>query len=107
MIYEPENKEFEGSVVLEDISKFNRLKYISDCNFRIGKNGEVEAGMSNIESMLKMFSIAEKHVKKVNLKHKSGKAFKTWKQVIDSPLCDAFIDDLAMKFIAGSSMGGA
>ena len=107
MKYEPSNKDFTGSIELEDISKFNRLKYISECNFQIGKDGEVEAGMANIDSMLKMFSIAEKHVKKVDLKHKTGKAFKTWKQVVESPLCDAFIDDLAMKFIAGTSMGEA
>ena len=62
-------KPYKGEVVIEVVRYKDRLRYIKECNFKIDSTGNVEIGGDQIESFIKMIELAEKHVKKVDVKH--------------------------------------
>lgn len=101
---------FEGSVTLALPNYIQRMGYIKQCNFKTEKdakgNVEVVAGMENIDSIIEMAKIAEKHVKKVDLKNlETGDVYSEWAELLDDPDCDGVIQDVSGVVINGRSLG--
>ena len=60
------NKVFEGEVTISLPKYKERLQMLKEVNFKY-VNGQVESGLDQIDSMVKVVEIAEKHIVSVNL----------------------------------------
>jgi len=103
LVYKPKDENFEGSLEIEVPSMRQRMKIFRDCRFKQNDDGEI-SGLENIEAMEKMYEIAEKFVKKVNIKHSSGSSFKSFKAMSEDSDCDDICQNI-IKFVLEGSLG--
>ncbi len=101
---------FSGSLKVEVPNFMKRMEYVKQCNFKtVDKGGgqmEIAAGMDNIDSIIQMAKIAEKHVKSVSLKHiESGEEYKSWGDLLEDPACDSMISEISGYIMNGVSAG--
>ncbi len=60
---------FEGFVEIDLPKYIQRLKYLKDANFKINEKGEVANSAGGLDTTIFAVELAEKHIKKVELKH--------------------------------------
>lgn len=97
-------KDFEGKVVVTLPLFAQKLKYIKECNFKTNKKGEVEVGLEQLDSLIKMIEIAEKHIKSVEMKCGDIVA-KSWEDLNSNPEFEPIIPEIATLVINGGQMG--
>ena len=99
---------FEGSVEIEIPKYTQRLKYIRDCNFVTGTDGEISAGMDNVDSIISMIESARPHVKNVKVKNvETGDEASSFEELEDNPAFDALLPVLAPLVLNGGKVGNA
>ena len=103
LVYKPKEDDFEGSIEIVVPSMRQRMKIFRECRFKQNAEGEI-SGMDNLEAMEKMYEIAEDFVKKVNIKHKSGSSFKSFKAMSEDSDCDDICQNI-IKFVLEGSLG--
>ena len=66
--YKPK-KHFEGMITIKVPQYKERIKLLKECNFKLGKEGDLESGEGQFDSIEKMIEVTEKHIEKVALVH--------------------------------------
>lgn len=99
--YTPKHEDFKGEIEISLPSARQRLRYVKECNFTFGNDGEVNVS-SNIDALEKMYVIAEKHISKVDLKHRSGASFDNFNTMSEDSLCDEICEKIIGIVLQGS-----
>lgn len=106
LVKETIKTEFEGKVSIEVPKYVQRMKYLKECNFKIGEGSQVQMGMESMDSIVKMIELAPKHVKNVSLSHmKSGDKFKKWEDLEEDYRCDQILNQIASVIVNGPQLG--
>jgi hypothetical protein len=104
--HQVETEGFEGHVVFNIPKYTERLKYIKQCGFKTGDDGQIVVSLEDTDSLVAMVEIAEKHVVEVNLTHKAtGKVFQSMEALQYDNVCDALLSELSGKVLSGFSLG--
>ena len=98
-------KPFTGEVKIELPKYTQRLKYIKECNFRINADGEIDEGIDQVDSLIKMIEVAGQHIKSVKVKHESGIEVKSYEEMEDFTEFDSLVSELASFVLNGGQVG--
>ena len=98
--YKPKDELFKGEVEIHLPSARQRLRYLKECSFKANDEGAIST-LENVDAMEAMFTVAEKHVKKVTLKHTEGGAYKTFKQMSEDAYCDDICQEIIQVVLEG------
>lgn len=97
---------YEGSATIELPTYRERLKYVKECNFKIGEDSNIDASHDQVDSLIKMIDIGYKHIKKVNVKHiESGNTVKSLEEMENYKEFDALIPEICTLVLNGGQLG--
>lgn len=95
---------YEGSVRIAAPSYPQRLKYLKELNLKTQDGQVVSSLADNVDALLKMLDLAEKHVVHVAIVHKeSAKAYKTWPELLED--ADDVCNEVAQLAVMGPKLG--
>lgn len=106
-ICKEEDSKFKGYLSLDIPNYVQRLKYIKECGFKAGKDGDsvVMGSMNdNIDALVKMIDLAKIHVKEIKLE-KGDLVYKKFDELLDDSECDGIINEIAGVILNGVKLG--
>jgi hypothetical protein len=65
--FKEKEAKYKGHFIL-DLPKYTqRMKYISQCGFKLKEDGEVDGSMDNLDAIVRMLELAIPHIKTVSV----------------------------------------
>jgi len=101
-VYDYKPKGFKGSVKIQIPNYKQRLNYVKESGFEIGETVSLK---NNIDALLVLIDVAEKHIKEINLE-KGRESIKSWEELLDSDHND-IIQQIALMMVLGGGLGEA
>jgi hypothetical protein len=106
-VYTIKAEGFEGSIKFEKPSFSQRMKYVADCNFETGAEGNIQMSAKNAESISKMVDHVEKHIKEVNVKHVASETTAvSYEDLCYDNIFDSVLIEVAGVIMSGANLGG-
>lgn len=94
---------FTGTVTIDMPKYKDRLALVKEVNFKV-ENGEISTGADQIDSMIKLAEIVEKHVKEIDLKVKDYE-LKSFEDLQYNKSGSDLINELGNVLLSGMTMG--
>ena len=97
---------FSGTVTITAPKYMQRMSYLKECSFDVGQDGAITINAGNIDSIIKMWSIAQKHILKVDIVKKEGEVkYSSPEELEYDGDCDAVINEICNLVMTGVKMG--
>lgn len=99
-------KGFKGEYVVNLPKMSERYALIKELKFKMGASGEIEVGEDQIDTIIKITEVVEKHLKKINLVHTaSGEAIKSFDDLDYITEGQDIINEISGYLFSGVSLG--
>ena len=99
-------KGFSGVVTITAPKYMQRMQYLKDCSFEVGPDGNITINSGNIDSIMKMWEIAKKHIVKIDItKTEVELKYSTPDELEYDGDCDELINEICNLIMTGVKMG--